>query len=430
MAGSDSQLEALYRFLNNGHFGSEDILSAHTEATATRASEAGETIVVHDTTDFVFRHADAKEIGYHQTGKPGFYGHFSLLLAADGSRRPFGVGHLQTIHRPSRAPRGGRKRNRPGSETTKRKDRESKRWWQGVCSVREQLMETTRAIHVMDRESDSYELLAKMQQASESFVIRVRVDRVARAGDAPPAEWSKLQTLLAPLKGAFQREVPVSPRRGKTAPQHRKRVPARKFRLAHLSYSATQVVLRRPPYLGNSLPAELPLNVVRVFEPNVPDGETAVEWLLFTSEAIETASDIGSVVDIYRQRWVIEEYFKALKTGCIYEERELESREALLKSLALFAPVACRLLWLRSRAQEQPDAPAHEVLDSDEIDALRKLARRPLPDDPTVHDVLMAIAQIGGHLKRNGPPGWLTIRRGLDDLQMFTAGWRAAREKM
>lgn len=430
MTGSNAGLEALYRFLNNGHFGFERILEAHTVAAGERAVDAGETIVVHDTTSFQFAHADPREIGFLQTGKPGFFAHFSLFLAADGSRRPFGVGHVQTNHRSSRAPRGGRKINRPGSETSKLKDRESLRWWEGVRMARERLSPTTRATHVMDRESDSYELLAQMQGASEPFVVRVRVDRVARAADNATPEWSKLQALIAPLEGIFEREVPLSPRRGRSAPNHRRLLPARKHRAAQLSFSATQVILRKPPYLSKNLPAELPINVVRVFEPQPPAGEKAVEWLLFTSKAVETAADIEHIVDIYRQRWVIEEYFKALKTGCIYEKRELESREALLKSLALFAPVACRLLWLRSRAREKPDSPASEVLDADEIDALRKLARRPLPDHPTAHDVLMAIAQIGGHLKRNGQPGWLTLRRGLDDLEMFTAGWRAARAEM
>ena len=30
-------------------------------------------------------------------------------------------------------------------------------------------------------------------------------------------------------------------------------------------------------------------------------------------------------MNIYRTRWTIEEFFKALKTGCLYEQREFES---------------------------------------------------------------------------------------------------------
>ena len=39
-----------------------------------------------------------------------------------------------------------------------------------------------------------------------------------------------------------------------------------------------------------------------------------VDWLLLTSEPIDTDEQILEVVDIYRARWLIEEYFSALKT--------------------------------------------------------------------------------------------------------------------
>ena len=44
----------------------------------------------------------------------------------------------------------------------------------------------------------------------------------------------------------------------------------------------------------------------------------------------------------------------------------------------------------------------------------------------TVIDALYAIAALGGHLKRNGPPGWQTLHRGYQDLIMLELGWRAA----
>ncbi len=38
----------------------------------------------------------------------------------------------------------------------------------------------------------------------------------------------------------------------------------------------------------------------------------------------------------------------------------------------------------------------------------------------------MAIAQMGGHLKQNGEPGWLTLGRGWFELLGLEEGWRAA----
>jgi len=39
-----------------------------------------------------------------------------------------------------------------------------------------------------------------------------------------------------------------------------------------------------------------------------------------------------------------------------------------------------------------------------------------LSKKPTGREVLYSVARMGGHLPNNGPPGWPTIRRGLDDL--------------
>ena len=63
----------------------------------------------------------------------------------------------------------------------------------------------------------------------------------------------------------------------------------------------------------------LSVNVVHVLEPEPPTGDVPVEWFLLTSLPVATPKQIAYVVDCYRARWMIEEYFKALKTGCQYE---------------------------------------------------------------------------------------------------------------
>jgi hypothetical protein len=169
------------------------------------------------------------------------------------------------------------------------------------------------------------------------------------------------------------------------------------------------------------------LNVVRVWEAAPPDGEEPVEWVLFTSDPIDSEEQILQIVDRYRARWTIEEYFKALKTGCAYESRQLEDFNSLTNALAVFAPIACTLLDLRSQARRTPDAPAELILSQTQIEVLRALGRTPLPKAPTQRDVLLAIAALGGHIKWNGDPGWLTLGRGYADLLMLTAGWEAAK---
>jgi IS4 transposase len=50
-------------------------------------------------------------------------------------------------------------------------------------------------------------------------------------------------------------------------------------------------------------------------------GQEPVDWLLYTTEPIRTRRQIEDVVDFYRCRWQIEELNKALKTGCVVQER-------------------------------------------------------------------------------------------------------------
>ena len=129
-------------------------------------------------------------------------------------------------------------------------------------------------------------------------------------------------------------------------------------------------------------------------------------------------------------RWV-REFFKSLKTGCAYEKRQLETQHALLNALAVLAPIVWRLLVLRQLARERPEAPASHLLTIEELKLLRALSKRvKLPDEPTLQDAMLAIAGIGGHLKRNGPPGWLTLGRGFNDFTMAYAGWLLARSQM
>jgi hypothetical protein len=173
------------------------------------------------------------------------------------------------------------------------------------------------------------------------------------------------------------------------------------------------------------LPPSILVNVVRVWELSPPPGERPVEWVLFTNEPIDTPQQMQSVVDRYRARWTIEEYFKALKTGCAFESRQLEDFDALANALAVFAPIACTLLDLRSESRRNPNGPTD--LPRIQLEVLRATGRVQLSERPTHREVLLAVAAMGGHIKYNGDPGWLTLSRGYTDLLLLAAGWEAAK---
>lgn len=423
--GSGAEREGAYRLFGNKHVTLEKLTAAYAEATGKRAQHTGRVLAIHDTTTCEFRHAAPEDVGYLSTGKAGFMAHYSLVVSADGSRRPLGVAHVEALFRskpPARRSANGRKeRNVSGAESAKNPERESLRWLRGFTLANERL-EGCEVVHIADREGDSYQLMAGAIATDLRFVIRARVgDRRARLKDGTP---STIAELARASTGVLTREVTLSRRKARPEPRARKEHPPRDARNAHLSFSATTVEIRRPRYL-DTLPEAVTLNMVRVYEEKPPEGEAPVEWLLFTTEPIATSADIEAVVDMYRTRWLIEECNKALKTGCRYEDREIESRHALFNLLAMTLPIACELLWLRSSCRTNPNQPASLVLTRVQLQILNALGSYKLSAHPTVHDALWAVASLGGHIKSNGEPGWLILHRGMAELLAYEVGWLA-----
>jgi hypothetical protein len=303
----------------------------------------------------------------------------------------------------------------PKKQRAKEPRGEAQRWRTGVADAEVRLAGAVRPIHVIDREGDSYPLLAELAADGRDFVIRAAHDRRL---DGPVR---KLREAALHAPAVVEREVDIAARR-KKGPQHRG-YPARRKRRARLSVAATEVVLA--PRITRGLPPTLALNLVHVFELGPPPGEPAVEWLLLTSLPIGKPEALEFIVDTYRARWVIEEDFKALKTGCQYEKRQLESAHALLNALAVLVPVAWRLLLLRHLAREDADRPATDALTPAQVAVLKATAKKPLPDAPSVRDALLAVAALGGHIKNNGEPGWQVLGRGFRDLLILELGWQA-----
>jgi hypothetical protein len=419
---TEAESEALYRFLRNPRVTPEAVIEPHLVATAARCAAAEEVLVLHDTTDMVFPGAAPRQgLTPLGPGRQGFWVHASLAVSAEGRRAPLGVVALQSYARPQTPRRWPTNRARFTAPT-----KESRRWLDGVRATRTRLA-ATPVIHLMDREADSYELLAALIEAGERFVIRATYDRgLIPTADAPARRFSEA---LAGAAVVCQREVAVAPRwdRGRTL-SARTRHPAREGRIATLHVATQRMHLRRSALMTTGAPM-LAVHVVWVHEIDAPPAVEPVDWRLVTTEPIETPAEVLRIVDWYRARWVIEEYFKALKTGCAYEKRQLESLQTLRVALALLAPIAWRLLHLRQLARAHPARAAAAVLTPRQLQVLRASPSGVrLTPAATVTDALAAVARLGGHLQHNGPPGWLVLMRGWIKLRDMELGWIAATE--
>jgi Transposase DNA-binding/Transposase DDE domain len=415
----DASLEGAYRFFNNDGVTPERILQPHIEATIARMAGESTSLIVHDTSTMSFDPSDAREgLGRVRSAGQAFFAHVSLALSGDGSRLPLGVVGLATHTR--HGPKKKRGHSKPDVS------REFDRWGLQVSATASlNGVDRTRIVHLMDREGDDFALFAQLVGSKDRFVIRLAHDRLLDPNESGGA--NKLAQAVTKIVMVAEREVALTQRPvGERSPKQLRIHPAREGRMAKLAFGATKVALRRPQTQSKQLPETLDLHVVRVWELDAPQGNPPVEWLLLTTEPIDTAAQILTIVDWYRARWVIEEFFKAIKTGCAYGKRQFETYDALLNVLATFMPIAWRLLRMRAQARAAPDAAATTVLSSTMIVVLHKFTRIKLRPCPSAREVLLAVAALGGHQKHNGEPGWLTLARGYEKLQTLTEGWAAA----
>lgn len=422
---SEAEREALYRLLSNGRVDWMDVLAPHVAATAARGRVQGLTRIVHDTTDFVFS-GDRDGMGPVMQDTKGFFGHFALAVSGGEQRIPLGVVGLLPYVRPSGTRKTTLNTRKLKARTTPRAQKESCRW-ETLAMQTSTHFGDAEVIHVMDQEADDYVLITELQRAGLRFVVRGTSARLLeRGGDS-------IQDVLDECPGEAFRTVPLSMRPKDRSAKRRQAHPPRSERMARLQVRWVALEIHKPQHAQADVPSA-PIHVVQVFEPDPPPGEVAIQWTLLTSEVVTDIASATAVVDHYRARWRIEEYFRALKQGCAVQKRQLESYGAMLSALAIFIPVAWRLLLLRSLGQDETPLPAAAVFDEAEIAAvailLAHMKCKPLAPEPTMRDLMLAIAQLGGHIRNNGEPGWIVLGRGYEDVLKAAAIWRVARAKM
>lgn len=253
-------------------------------------------------------------------------------------------------------------------------------------------------------------MFARCAAAHARFVIRANQDRALSEEDRHVFE----AVASSPCLGRRTIEL-----------RHQGR-PKRQVTLEARAVSATL----RPPWRPGTTLAPQPVNIVEVREVDPPQGEEPLCWRLLTDLPIDTIDDVWRVVDLYRCRWLIEEFHKALKTGLGVEESQLSTAPKLMALTGVLSVVATLLLDLKMQARVDPDQPLDpKHADDDMLAVLEHKQGRPAAGWTTA-TLLIAIAKLGGYLarKNDGPPGWLTIWRGWQTLLLLIEGYRLARD--
>jgi hypothetical protein len=427
-SGADRQ--GAYDFLESPHVKADAVVAGVTGAGARRAAEYPFVFVPLDGTSInVTDLANAKGFGSVGSRERGALGLKAITaLAVSPAGVPLGVAALEWW---ARGPRPTRSRLARTVD-----EKETKHWFAAVDTVTRSFAasaEKTRAWFQVDREGDSQRFLEKLADTGHLFTVRSQSDRRLYVPGAVlrPTPYTLENRRRRYLRSYLSRREPVTfellevPARG-GAPS----------RLTCVSIRAASVTL----WLRDKQRSDnrtLAVNAVWVREHGggpmhrSRSGQSKsrqLDWLLLTNHPVDTVEEVNQVVFGYTQRWRIEDFHRAWKRGgCNVEDTQLRARDHVIKWATILAAVAVRAERLKHLAREKPTAPATELLSELEIRALKLLKSQQkkkneiIPDGvPDLETATRWIADLGGYTGKSsgGPPGTVTISRGLQDLRV------------
>jgi hypothetical protein len=422
--GSEAALHAAYRFLQTPDVTYEQLMRAHVQQTREAMGKPERVLLIQDTTEVDYQqHPTTTGLGPIGNGTHHGFLLQSVLAVLPDNRQVLGLAHQEPFLRQP-APKGETKRER------EQRERESQVWERSVQAIGDPPA-GGQWIHIGDRYSDMFPFLSLCRQMHCDFVVRAAQDRcvdlLVEQADTPAARPSHHKR--RPEQPAPQHVFAVV--RGWSAQGeqdlHLEASKQSKARTAHVVISFGCLRLLPPDSQPNRDLPPLVLWVVRVWEPEPPEGIEPVEWILLTSLPIQTVEHAWERVDCYRARWIVEDYHQGLKTGCAIERRHLQTYEGLRTLLGLLAPQAVRLLQLRTAARQVPEQPAAQVLPAEIVQVVAALAELPAAQ-LTAQQCWHTIARLGGYLGRkgDGPPGWKTLWQGWFYIQSVLDGFHLA----
>lgn len=396
------EIKAAYRLLECGAVSHEAVLAPHLAQTRALAeAHKGPVLFVQDTTVLDYAgHRATTGLGPTADGGKG-HGvlvHTCLAVApAAPIPRLLGAAAQQVWVRPP-DPR------KPHESRTQRRQRprESQIWAHSVERSGPPPAEATW-ISVGDAESDIFEYLQDAWDAGYQTLARACQNRRVWLDD------DRTDYLLSAM-----RALPATARRR----LHR---PARGGQAAEtmeLSVAWQPLRIRPPRAVAKHAGPDAALEVWCVRAWNTA---AELEWILISTLPVTTAEQAFERLDWYSARWLIEEFHKAIKSGCGIENSRLRHADRLTALLGFITPVGMRLLQLREQTRRHPDGPARDSVP----ETMRHIIAHRYKLDPenlTRRQFWHSVARMGGFIgrKSDGDPGWQTLWIGFMRLLDMT----------
>lgn len=399
-----------WRFIGNAKVTLERLIEGWSEQTR-EAVEGRHVLAIQDTSELKFHTTAANRRGLGKVKKGNAFGVLLHAMIAVDARSGICLGAVtgQIWTRDGEVKAHHSKR--PLSE------KESSRWLTTPQAAKTILAKAAMITFIGDREDDIYAVWAWVPEENTHLLVRVMHDHKLVTG------------------GTLRKAVQGRPLAAKGVIELRERVD-RKARKAHVGLRFGAVVLARPKNtLEDDLPESVALNFVEVIEPHPPQGADPLHWLLLTTHKVDSVEAAWQIVAWYRQRWVIEQFFRVLKSqGLKIEDSQLQSADGLMKLVAIAVRAAAIIIQLVQSREGHDPQPASLAFTADEIKALQALntsvqGKTLLQKNPHAKKSLAwagwIIAKLGGWTgyASHRPPGPITFYNGLQYFRAFAAGW-------
>lgn len=406
-----AETKATYRFCDNETVDPRDVLTGHVETHADRVQALDELLVVSDTTHLTFPSHPAKEglgdVGDSTIDVEGVKLHSSIGI--DPTTEVM-TGLLdQQVLIQDQAPVETETHETNGRDRPELLGSEHEKWLRGDRAALDGLPGDVRPVFVHDRGGDAFSFYRHMAEEAPDagYVIRANQNR-------------SIHTAGGDTDRLFDRSASL-PERGRTTIEIQQGN-GRPSREAELSIKAGTCDLLAPKN-NTSVSGSETVNVVRVDELDHDDEDEEIQWVLLTTEAVETFEDVMTVLGYYRARWKIEDWHRVLKSGCRIEDRQLEMWERMEVLLSIYSVVAWKVLELRELGRGTHEMPPERFLSEAEQAVLEAEYPEIVGKEDAAYAV--AVAKVGGYLDRGSdpPPGWETMWKGLQEVRVLAKGY-------
>lgn len=209
-------------------------------------------------------------------------------------------------------------------------EKESSRWSTTPEQGKDVLAAAAKVTVLSDREGDIFAAWGSVPAPGFHMIARSMHERRLANGKGLYA---------AAEHFAFQatRIVALPEREGKRAP-----------RVVKLALRFGKVELARPNNTRDrGLPQSVTVTLVEVIERDPPRATEAVHWRLLTTHDVADAEAAWQIVEWYKLRWIIEQFWRLLKLqGLKLEDSQIETADRLQKLTAIAAKAAVMTLQL------------------------------------------------------------------------------------